>query len=38
MRDYKLFLKDILNAAIAIKKFTEGFNYESFCDDDKTAS
>lgn len=38
MRDQKLFLKDILNASIAIQKFTEGFNYESFCDDDKTVS
>lgn len=38
MRDYKLFLKDILSASIAIQKFTEGMNYESFCNDDKTVS
>lgn len=38
MRDHKLFLKDILNASASILKFTEGMNYKSFCDDDKTVS
>jgi uncharacterized protein with HEPN domain len=38
MRDYKLFLKDILNASISILKFTEGMSYQNFCDDDKTVS
>lgn len=38
MRDYKLYLKDILTASIAIQKFTAGMNFESFCNDDKTVS
>lgn len=38
MRDYKLYLKDILTASIAIQKFTIGMNFEIFCNDDKTVS
>jgi len=34
--DYKLLLKDILDALIKIKKYTEGMTYEDFVNDDKT--
>lgn len=38
MRDYKLFLKDILTASNAILHFIHGMNFEQFCEDDKTVS
>jgi len=38
MRDFKLYLKDIITAANAITNFINGMNYEQFCDDDKTVS
>ncbi|MFH1441075.1 MAG: DUF86 domain-containing protein [Candidatus Omnitrophota bacterium] len=38
MRDYKLYLKDILSAIKAIEKFVKGMEIEEFRRDDKTAS
>lgn len=38
MRDYKLYLKDILAASNAILHFIHGMNFEQFCEDDKTVS
>jgi len=38
MRDYKLYLKDILAASNAILHFIDGMDFEQFCDDDKTVS
>lgn len=30
MRDYKLYLKDILDAILAIEKFTDNINFDEF--------
>jgi uncharacterized protein with HEPN domain len=38
MRDYKLYLKDILAAIESIERFVEGMDLEQFQADDKTAS
>ena len=38
MRDYKLYMKDILSAINSIEAFVEGLSFEEFCADDKTAS
>ena len=38
MRDYSLFLKDILAAIESIQSFVAGMDFESFLDDDKTVS
>jgi len=38
MRDYKLYLTDILAAIDGIEEFTRGMNLETFQADDKTAS
>jgi len=38
MRDYKLYLKDILEAIESIEKFVEDISFEEFREDDKTAS
>ena len=38
MRDYRLYLKDILDAMESVEKFVEGMDFESFKGDDKTAS
>jgi len=38
MRDYKLYLKDILAAIESIEAFVEGMDLETFRADDKTAS
>ena len=38
MRDASLYLRDILDAMLAIEKFVEGMNFESFRKDDKTSS
>lgn len=38
MRDYTIYLKDILEAMEAIEKFVEGMELEGFKDDDKTSS
>jgi len=38
MRDYKLYLRDILKAMESIEKFVEGMNFEEFQKDDKTSS
>ncbi len=38
MRDYKLYLTDILNAIDSIEEFVEGMDFEEFEDDDKTSS
>ena len=38
MRDYNLYLKDILDAAESVEKFVEGLSFVEFCGDDKTAS
>lgn len=37
-RDYRLFLKDIIQAMEAIEKFVEGMDFEKFIGDDKTSS
>lgn len=36
IRDYRLYLDDILEAIGKIEKYTEGLNYEQFRQDDKT--
>lgn len=38
MRDYKFYLKDILEAMDSIESFVEGMDLETFQRDDKTAS
>lgn len=38
MRDYQLYLKDILSAMDSIEAFVEGMSFEKFRADDKTAS
>jgi uncharacterized protein with HEPN domain len=38
MRDYRLYLKDILSAMESIEAFVEGMSFEEFHADDKTAS
>ncbi len=38
MRDPKLYLRDILDAAEAIESFVEGMNYEEFVNNDLVAS
>jgi len=38
MRDYRLYLKDILTAIESIEAFVEGMDFEAFRADDKTAS
>jgi uncharacterized protein with HEPN domain len=37
-RDYKLFIKDILDCINKIEEFVEGMNFEEFVKDDKTSS
>lgn len=36
MREYSLYLKDILGAMDAIERFVAGMEFESFKNDDKT--
>ncbi len=38
MRDYRLYLKDILDAMEKIEKFVEDMSFEKFKEDDKTSS
>ena len=38
MRDYRIYLKDIISAMESIEKFIEGMDFEQFQVDDKTAS
>ncbi len=38
MRDYKLYLRDILAAMRSIELFVEGMKFEDFIKDDKTTS
>ena len=38
MREYSLLLHDVLQAAEAIRDFTQGMSYEAFVDDDRTLS
>jgi uncharacterized protein with HEPN domain len=38
MREYKLYLADMLAAMESIERFIEGMNFEEFQADDKTAS
>ena len=38
MRDYNLYIKDILAAIESIEVFVEGMDFENFKSDDKTAS
>jgi uncharacterized protein with HEPN domain len=38
MRDYRLYLKDILSAIESVEEFVKGMDFEQFRADDKTAS
>jgi uncharacterized protein with HEPN domain len=38
MRDYSLYLKDIVDALNSIEKFVAGMEYDDFIKDDKTSS
>ena len=38
MRDYKLYLKDILGAIESIEEFTTGMDFDTFQTNDKTLS
>jgi uncharacterized protein with HEPN domain len=38
MRDYRIYLNDILNAMEKIEEFVEGMDFEDFREDDKTSS
>jgi uncharacterized protein with HEPN domain len=38
MRDYKIYLKDILAAVESIESFVQGMSFEEFRADDRTAS
>jgi len=38
MREYSLYLKDILEAMAAIEKFVAGMEFEDFKNDDRTSS
>ena len=37
-RDYRLFLRDIIDAMNAIEEFVAGMDFENFIADDKTTS
>ena len=37
-RDYRLFLKDIIDAMNSIEKFVKRMDFEAFVEDDKTSS
>jgi uncharacterized protein with HEPN domain len=37
-RDVRLYVKDILEAILAIERFVEGMDFEEFREDDKTSS
>ena len=37
-RDYKLFIRDIINSMEAIENFVEGMEFEDLIEDDKTLS
>ena len=38
MRDFRLYLRDIFAAMVAIQEFIEGMDFDAFTSDDKTAS
>lgn len=38
MRDHRLYLRDIFTAMVAIQEFIENMDFETFVEDDKTAS
>lgn len=38
MRDYKLYIKDILEAIESIEKFVKGMSFDKFIKDDKISS
>lgn len=38
MRNYRIYLSDILEAMVKIEEFVEGLNFENFNGDDKTVS
>jgi len=38
MRDYKVSVKDILDAMDKIEQFIRGMSYDEFCQDEKTIS
>ena len=38
MRNYRLYLEDILRAIESIEHFVEGMSFEQFVQDDKTSS
>ena len=38
MRNYRLYLKDILEAMVAAQSFVEGMDFDAFIADDKTVS
>lgn len=38
MRNYCLYLKDMLESIDSIEAFVEGISFEEFCQDDKTVS
>lgn len=38
MRDYSIYVKDILAAVESIEAFVKGMSFEEFCADDKTTS
>lgn len=38
MRDYRLYIKDIIDSMDAIETFVEGMSFEDFIKDDKTVS
>ncbi len=37
-KDYRIYLKDILEAIEKIEEFIQDLNYKNFCQDDKTSS
>lgn len=37
MKEYEPYLLDVLDRIAKIKRYIEGYDYESFCDDEKTS-
>lgn len=37
MKEYEPYLRDVLDRIAKIRRYIEGYDYESFCDDEKTS-
>jgi len=37
LKEYEPYLRDVLDRIARVKRYIEGYDYESFCDDEKTS-